>query len=151
MAQFVDSSAYKAALSVINALAARRSLASLREDVVAEAQCRLLQVVAGGVEIANVAGYAKHVALSALRRLRGKVVTVSVAPDLFAAEDSRPTYDELVRRPGIPLFAFRGATQRRIVAAVVEGHGHEQIAEGLAQSPKLLRRQIIRLARALAQ
>ena len=115
------------------------------EDVVAEAQARLLKMVAAGEQFGALPGYAARVARSAALWLR-RDEHASLDSEHAVAPPARTSFDELVQLPDRTVGVLRGAKQKCLVEEVRRGRSCDQIAEKLGQPVKKVRWQIVALA-----
>jgi DNA-directed RNA polymerase specialized sigma24 family protein len=150
MVAFAGSDAWLIAQSVIESLAKRTSDRCSSDDVIGETTMRLYREIAKGRPIHNLVGYVARLVASAQRSFRGRFPTALVDLELLSSEERRPSFDELVSRPSAPIELLRGATQRRIASGVMAGQDHQQIAEELGMSARIVRRQIRRLSQVMS-
>jgi len=149
---FTDAATWGSIVNVIARFARCRAPAQLRDDVIQEAQMRILIHLQRGGCVGSWPSFAVQVARSALSWLRRQApATHDLADDHDGGDEEQRLvpFDELVARaPRCPMKAL-GPTQALLVGAVTAGTNFESLSGGCGRRLAKLRYAACRLAEAL--
>lgn len=127
----------------IRAMARRYGPRRLRQEIVDEAELRLLERAMRGGVIACWVAYAAQLTRSIVRQLRRSELVA--LDDEVAAPPPRWSFDQLVDGEPLPGGMLRGARQKRLLAAIVDGQSCVAIGSAWHVPEKEVRRQVRKL------
>lgn len=138
---------------VCRAVAWRACPALARDDVIAEAEAMVLQIVASGAVVTSWSGLAGSVVISCTKahlRATTSIMPGAEALDIIPCPGHRASFDEVVA--GQPIAGlFRGRTELAVARILTEGGGIPEIAISLGISEGTARWLIARINRRLAR